>query len=136
MDSTVWGPKLWFVMHTFAYSYPDNPSKDEQYAMEQFFNNLKYTIPCNICRNHYKDILEKTPVSKYLSCRDELFKFTVDVHNVVNKSLGKPIYSYDDALKDHLSKYKPTEPKTHNTYMLMFFIALFIFICIYLKVRS
>ena len=44
MDPTVWGPKLWFVIHTVALNYPDNPSYDDVRNTENFFNghnNLK-----------------------------------------------------------------------------------------------
>lgn len=112
MDSTVWGPKLWFVMHTFALSYPENPSKTDKMAMDEFFNNLKLTIPCPTCRKHYSEILAKNPVSNHLSDRASLFAFTVDVHNEVNKTLDKPLLSVEHAMYIHLQHYDQTKPQT------------------------
>jgi len=43
MDPKVWGPKLWFVIHTIALNYPDNPSYDQKRIHEDFFNNLVFT---------------------------------------------------------------------------------------------
>ena len=44
MDPEVWGPKLWFVIHTFALNYPNNPNYEDKRVMEEFFNNLKYIV--------------------------------------------------------------------------------------------
>ena len=38
------------------------------------------------------------PISPHLDRRDDLFKWTVQVHNEVNKTLNKPIVSESEAL--------------------------------------
>ena len=86
MDPTVWGPKLWFVIHTVALNFPDNPTYEIIRQHEDFFNNLKYIIPCDKCRLHYTQRLDKNPVTKYLKDSNTLFKYTIDLHNEVNKS--------------------------------------------------
>tara|TARA_B100001093_G_scaffold509521_1_gene573701 strand:+ start:1686 stop:2156 length:471 start_codon:yes stop_codon:yes gene_type:complete len=107
MDPTVWGPKLWFVIHTFALNYPDNPSYEDKRVMEEFFNNLKSTIPCQKCKIHYRQRLQQNPVISYLDNRQSIFKYTVDLHNQVNKSLGKKIYTYDEAVEIYKKAYDP-----------------------------
>ena len=47
-------------------------------------------IPCPVCREHYTTHLEKIPISPHLDRRDDLFKWTVHLHNEVNSLLGKP----------------------------------------------
>ena len=78
MDPTVWGPKLWFVIHTFALNYPDNPRYEDKRVMEEFFNNLKYSIPCNKCKVHYRQRLERDPIINYLDNKQSLFKYTIE----------------------------------------------------------
>jgi hypothetical protein len=112
MDPTVWGPKLWFIMHTFALNYPDNPTYEDKRVMEEFFNNLKSSIPCQKCKIHYRQRLQQNPIINYLDTRQSLFKYTVDLHNQVNKSLGKKIYSYDEAVDIYKKAYDPNyKPK-------------------------
>ncbi len=107
MDPTIWGPKLWFVIHTFALNYPDNPTYEDKRVMEEFFNNLKYSIPCKKCKIHYRQRLERNPIVNYLDNKQSLFKFTIDLHNQVNKSLGKKIYSYDEVVEIYKQHYNP-----------------------------
>lgn len=109
MDPTVWGPKLWFVIHTVALNFPDNPTYEIIRQHEDFFNNLKYIIPCDKCRLHYTQRLDKNPVTKYLKDSNTLFKYTIDLHNEVNKSLDKKIYSYDEVV-DIYKKHYSNEP--------------------------
>jgi hypothetical protein len=111
MDPEIWGPKLWFVIHTFALNYPDNPSYEDKRVMEEFFNNLKYSIPCNKCKVHYRQRLERDPIINYLDNKQSLFKYTIDLHNQVNKSLGKRIYSYDEVVELYKEHYNPNEVK-------------------------
>ena len=114
MDPTVWGPKLWFVIHTFALNYSDNPTYEDKRVMEEFFNNLKYSIPCNKCKVHYRQRLERDPIINYLDNKQSLFKYTIDLHNQVNKSLGKKIYSYDEVVKIYKEHYNPDEVESEK----------------------
>ena len=36
MDPTVWGPKLWFFIHTLAFNFPETPSYEQKRAIEDF----------------------------------------------------------------------------------------------------
>lgn len=114
MDPTVWGPKLWFVIHTFALNYPDNPTYEDRRVMEEFFNNLKYSIPCHKCRIHYRQNLQNNPIISYLDNKQSLFKYTVDLHNLVNKSLGKKIYSYEEVTDIYKKHYNPSAVKAEK----------------------
>ena len=105
MEPTLWGPKLWFFMHTIALNFPDNPSFEEIRNYESFFENLKYIIPCDKCKLHYTQRLNENPISKYLTDANTLFIYTIDLHNEVNKSLGKRIYSYDEVSKIYKNHY-------------------------------
>ena len=105
MDPTVWGPNLWVFIHSIALNFPNNPSFEEIKNYESFFENLKYIIPCDKCRLHYRQRLNDNPVSKYLTDSNALFIYTIDLHNEVNKSLGKRIYTYEEVAKIYRNKY-------------------------------
>ena len=99
------GPKLWFFIHTIALNFPENPSFDDIKSYETFFENLKYIIPCDKCKLHYSQRLRENPISKYLTDNNSLFIYTIDLHNEVNKSLGKRIYSYEEVSNQYKNYY-------------------------------
>ena len=90
LPPTVWGPCFWHTMHIIALSYPANPSYAHKRAAKEFFEGLSHLIPCPKCREHYQTHLQKYPISPHLDRRDDIFRWTVNVHNEVNKSLGRP----------------------------------------------
>ena len=115
MNSDIWGPKLWFIIHTIALNFSDNPTYNEIRNIELFFNSLKFNIPCEKCRIHYTERLDKNPIINHLKNSETLFKYTIDLHNEVNKSLGKRIYSYDEVLEIYKNEYKDKNDKNINT---------------------
>ena len=89
LPPSVWGPLFWHTIHIVALGYPNNPTYAQKRAAKEFYESLSQLIPCPVCREHYKKHLEKTPISPYLDRRDDLFKWTVQLHNEVNAILGK-----------------------------------------------
>lgn len=112
MDPTKWGPRLWFFIHTISLNYPDNPTYNDIKNYEDFFENLKYIIPCDKCKLHYSQRLNANPVSKHLTDSNTLFIWTIDLHNEVNKSLGKRIYTYEEVAK--IYKHHYNNPYSYN----------------------
>ena len=107
MDPTKWGPHLWFFMHTISFNFPENPNFKNKVEYNDFYNSLKNMIPCELCKTHYIQYLEVSPPD--LSGRSALVKWTIDLHNKVNKQLGKPVYSYQKAIKLYKKYYKGVE---------------------------
>ena len=120
MDPTVWGPKLWFVIHTMALNYPDNPTYDDKRNYETFFNSLKFVIPCDKCRVHYTERINKNPIINHLENSDSLFRYTIELHNDVNKSLGKRTYIYDEVIEIYKKHYNQTETSGNNFFNKIF----------------
>jgi hypothetical protein len=82
---------FWHTIHVVALSYPSNPTYAQKRAAKEFYESMAELIPCPICREHYKEHLKKLPLSPHLDRRDDLFRWTVQLHNEVNQMLGKPI---------------------------------------------
>jgi hypothetical protein len=95
---SVWGPILWHTIHVVALSYPSNPTYGQKRAAKEFYESLSELIPCPICREHYKQHLQKLPLSPHLDRRDDLFRWTVQLHNEVNTMLGKPIVTETESI--------------------------------------
>jgi hypothetical protein len=99
MQPSQWGSHVWFAMHYAALRYPQTPTFDQKQAYYEFYISLKNVLPCKKCRVHYTEILERLPLSyQVLENRHKLFSWTVEVHNIVNKSLNKPTITLEEAL--------------------------------------
>lgn len=99
----VWGPFFWHTIHITALGYPTNPSYAHKKAAKEFYESLQLLIPCPICRDHYKEHMIKHPLTPYLDKREDLFRWTIMLHNDVNKMLGKKEFSEVQAL-EHLQR--------------------------------
>ena len=86
---SVWGPIFWHTIHITALGYPSSPTYGQKRAAKEFYESLAILIPCPVCREHYGTYLEKNPISPHLDRRDDLFRWTVQLHNEVNARLGK-----------------------------------------------
>lgn len=98
MNPQVWGPHLWFSLHTVTFSYPFYPDTEQKQQMKEFFLSIQNILPCMLCREHYKEHLQANPIEPALESRGELAKWLIGVHNSVNKSLGKPEWTEADAV--------------------------------------
>lgn len=91
---TEWQRITWIFFHTLTLNY------NEQYRDKyiEFFDTFKTIIPCKICRNHFIENINKENMSIEGNMNnDRIFKWTIDLHNSVNKMHHKKIWSYDDA---------------------------------------
>lgn len=87
---TVWGPFFWHTIHIVALGYPKNPSYTDKKCTKEFYESFAYLIPCSQCREHYKEHIGRNPLTPFLDSRSDLIRWTVDIHNSVNKMIGKP----------------------------------------------
>jgi len=99
LPPSVWGPFFWHTMHIAALTYPKDPSYANKRAAKEFFESLAHIIPCPKCREHYQTHLQKMPITPHLDRRDDLFRWTVQVHNEVNKITGKPIVTEAESIR-------------------------------------
>jgi hypothetical protein len=87
-------------MHLAALGYSNSPTLPEKRAAKEFYESLQYMIPCPICKTHYAEFLKQYPLTPSLDSRADLFRWTVQVHNAVNESLGKASnYTEADAIR-------------------------------------
>jgi len=98
LPPSAWGPFFWHTMHIVALGYPTNPSYGHKKAAKEFIESFAFLIPCPICKEHFIEHLKESPISPFLDRREDLFKWTVTLHNKVNKKLGKPIVSELEAI--------------------------------------
>jgi hypothetical protein len=103
MNPNIWGPPMWISLHTITLNYPDNPTPCQQKMIREFFWNLQYVLPCEMCRNHYAEMIRTHPPDT--KDKKSLVYWLIDRHNQVNERLGKRIYSYEEVLKKYQDLY-------------------------------
>ena len=97
--STDWQPLTWHVFHTLALNY--NDKYKDHYI--NFFETFRILIPCSTCRKHYNMNLNKISIHKNIK-ENNLFNWTIDLHNSVNKKTDRSQWSYDKS-KIHYTKH-------------------------------
>lgn len=136
MDPEIWGPKLWFMLHTISFNYPDNPSFDDMKYHQDFFEILVHIIPCATCANHYSEYISKNPPK--LSSKKDLIKWTIDLHNNVNQRLGKKIYTYNEAVNLIANSFTKEEKETKSFFKWYFvaILGILLLVAYYIYLRS
>lgn len=85
-DKKKWGPYCWYLLHLIAYKLGTDKLEDNSRVIK-FFNHLHRIIPCPKCKDHYKEWLNKNPITP----KTNLVQWTIACHNNVNKMNNKPI---------------------------------------------
>ena len=87
MNQKIWGPHLWFVLHTMSFNYPLSPTYKDKKHYKTFIESLQYVLPCSKCRKNFKRNLRETP--PILTSRKAFVYWLIDFHNEVNTMTGK-----------------------------------------------
>lgn len=128
MEPTSWGIYGWGFIHNVALGYPKEQTYMIKENYRQFFHLIGDVIPCKSCSTHYKKMIADYPPD--LVDRDSLFKWTVDIHNKVNKRLGKSEISYNDAYNIWLKNTNKTLiTEEYSSYYLYLLFITVIIIC-------
>lgn len=94
-----WGSQLWLSIHTVALSAPAVMTSADAERYAAFYEqDVPNAVPCKECVQHYRRMLAQQPVRPHLTGNMPLFEWTVQMHNTVNKRLGKPVVSLQRAL--------------------------------------
>lgn len=100
MDPKKFAP-IWGVIHILAI---DAKTKSQQTLSSRTIVMIITHLPCQECSSHAKEnIKTRIPFEKYLNEKEDefaLFRWSVDLHNIVNIQTGKPVMGYE-AAKTH-----------------------------------
>ena len=127
----IWGKQAWHFIHMVALTYPIKPTEEDKNKYYNFFSSLQNVLPCPICASHFKDNMEKNPIN--LKNQESLFKWTVDIHNEVNKKNNKKVLSYKEAIEEinNNANYKPKEITLKKALILSSTVSVFILLFAY-----
>ena len=139
MNPIVWGPHLWFFMHTLSFNYPDKPTVVDKENYSEFFINLTKTLPCDTCKKHYTEFVKKNPIntdSDSLKSNKQIIEWVLKLHNEVNKRNNKSEWSLDQLNKYYKKKYSQDEETNYlvkYANYIKFLLVLFLVIILLLK---
>lgn len=114
-DARIWGPYYWFFMMSVALTYPDYPNAVAKRKYYDFFMNLPLFIPDTEIGNKFSNMLDKYPITPYLSSKDSLTRWVIFIHNKYNIMQGKPEISRDEAFEAYYAQYMPKPIYMHET---------------------
>lgn len=77
---------MWAVIHLSALNYDKKVDSEEEYT--NFYSGLCCTLGCKDCMVHYKQFMIDNPPDF-----NDLFGWTVDLHNSVNEMRGESTYT-------------------------------------------
>jgi hypothetical protein len=116
---------MWISIHYVALGYPLKPSEIDRKNYSLFFKNLHTVLPCDACAKHYQQhITDMPPIENFLDSPEELFKWTVLIHNRVNMDLGKRQLSYEEARKLYPSQLEKSLVHNLSSFYLILLVTL------------
>lgn len=88
------GPLMWADLHRWALKVDFAPPRGTR-RVREWIDDFNRLIPCGDCSAHWTKMVTENPPD--FSSNDALFAWSVARHNDVNRRIGKPEMSVDDA---------------------------------------
>lgn len=115
MHPRIWGRDMWRSIHYVALGYPvRDPAPEVRQSYLAFFGVLGSVLPCAKCSQHYNEHIASYPVDPSLVGRAELFRWTIDLHNAVNISLGRESWTYEHAYEIYADRRSPQDSRDRS----------------------
>lgn len=96
IKTSFWGPHAWaFLFSTIAGSFPSrvdqkNPKHTQKVrAYVAMLRSLKHTLPCEYCRDSYRQYWKELPIENYTKSRHDMMYWLYLIHDKVNQKLIK-----------------------------------------------
>lgn len=122
MDKTFWGPSTWASIHFASSGY----TPDRQRSITQFIYSLRELLPCQLCCQHLTKNLELNPLtSHYFKDANSLLYWSYQLHDLVNKQLGKTSINYRQVQSFYFDKNYPEVWGPHFWRMIHSFAAVY-----------
>lgn len=91
----------WYNLHYFFKNfYPADPTEADKNQVRKLFTYMMGRgILCPKCRRHFTNYIKANPYEKLLNSSEELFKYTINLHNNVNARNYKRKFTLEEANK-------------------------------------
>ena len=109
LNYNVWLPHLKFTLQTIAITYPAKPNDVSKRKYYDLIQNLPVFFPLEPIGNNFLKLLDKYPVTPYLSSRMSFMKWIHFIFNKIQEQLEQPIEDFYESLEKYYEEYKPKE---------------------------
>lgn len=94
-----WGTIFWSYVHTICVIDGKEGIRERSVLVKEILEKMDMLIFCKTCINSYTELRKKYPLDDInLDKPMELFRWSVNIHNEINKKLNKPEYTYEQAV--------------------------------------
>ncbi len=98
-DASIWGPKFWRILHTFAENAGVllDESYDDKVAVTlgNLIMDLHSVLPCQVCKSHARYYISTHPLNFYglkrIELRNAVRTYLYEFHNHVRTTNNQPI---------------------------------------------
>jgi hypothetical protein len=143
LNPQVWGPHGWFFIDSIVLSLPNKLTYEQKNIYKNFFTSLQDILPCEGCREHYKQNLIKYPLTEeVLSKKENMIKWLLNVHNNVRRNAKKIPISINQFFEYYNKQYDDDNNNKKNSkvcnfkYYISIIIILILIIFIVYKFKS
>jgi hypothetical protein len=91
-EPEVFGPATWFVLHSFAQNFPEQPDKSRRQACTNFVASLPYMLPDSRSASNFQRFLQEYNLLEVCNSAPALREFFCTSHNSVNVRQGKALF--------------------------------------------
>jgi hypothetical protein len=107
MQSAVWGPAVWHILHITSFNYPVKPTESDKKHYTDWLMSFQYTLPCVYCRDNFKNNLKNAKFTQSaMKNRATFSRFIYEFHNCVNKMLEKTIHISFNDVRDRYEHFR------------------------------
>jgi hypothetical protein len=93
----IWGPSTWTFLHLIAMSEQYEKDDSRLVFYKDLYILLQELLPCGKCRNHLKENMKSLKSIESITSPRELFDWTTQLHNLVNKLNNKREYTLEES---------------------------------------
>ena len=96
-----WGPVTWRALHMLTFKIKATKFKEKQNELFDIIIKICASLPCQDCSFHASHLIKKYKIEN-MNEKKKLILYMFNLHNSVNKKVGKNILSY----KEFINIYK------------------------------
>lgn len=112
LNPKIWGPHAWFFLDSIILSLPNKLNNEQKIIYKNFFTSLQNILPCELCREHYKENLNQYPLTdNILSSKENMIKWILNIHNNVRRKAQKIPISINKYFKYYDKSYDENKKK-------------------------
>jgi hypothetical protein len=116
LDPEIWIPHFKFTLQTISLLYPQHPNDVTKKKYYDTIQNIPLFFPQSPLGNDFIKILDKYPVSPYLTSRESFMKWVHFIINKIHEKMDWEQEDFFDSLEKYYDSYKPKEVLNREKY--------------------